>query len=154
MPRRKGWLTLLLEQRLRDGLPIAANSVRYIQNARYVKNGQHSFLAPNQERLRQWFHFRLEKFAKKHSLVRVLGPRGGLWTAVWVADPTAHGLDIELRHLGMTYGVGYYITDPEDFPARRGWQMWRIRRYQGQPYLCLKPRERRWYDPPWGYLVA
>jgi hypothetical protein len=142
---RKGWLTLLLEQRLRDGLPIAADPSRYLTR-RYRDN----------YRLRRYVRTKLDRLTKKHSLTRVMGPRGGYWTSVLVRDPAAHGEAIWLRWLGQTSASEYWVVDEATpiGPNRLYRTMWRIRHYRGQPYLCLKPRERRWYDPPWGYLVA
>ena len=133
-----GWLKKLLVERAEAGNYIAADPARYCI-AHKAKDKVSSGYAKT-----------IRAVAAAHNLTLVLGPRGGYWSAIYAPAAMIEASEsLQLRLLGQeTTSHGEWPWAP--YPAT----VWRIRRYRGQPYLCLKPRERRWYDPPWGYLVA
>lgn len=135
-----GWLKKLVTERAASGNYIAADPARYC-----IAHKAKGVVSKS-------YHQTIRKVANEYKLTLVLGPRGGYWSAIYAPTTMIEASEeLQLRHLGqeMISLGGVWPWDPS--PTR---PVWRIRKYRGQLYLCLKPRERRWYDPPWGYLVS
>lgn len=138
-----GWLKKLAESRFEAGLPVAADPGRYIHSHKH-RSGF----------LRMGYYRTLEKAAKKYEAVRIYGPRGGMWTAVYIRerDLPNHSELIQMRWFAVqVVNMGLELQWGEHHPVYR--PPIRVRTWHGIPFLCIRPRERRWYDPPRMYLV-
>lgn len=141
-----GWLKKLVESRFEAGLPVAADPCRYIRDHRQ-RGGT----------LRKSYYQTLEKAAKKHEAIRIMGPRGGMWTAIYVRerDLPNHTETIQMRYLATIVAQMGLQLHWGDWNGKLAYPMSpiRVRTWRGIPFLCIRPRERRWYDPPRMYLV-
>lgn len=142
------WFREMLRQRFREGLPVAASVLRYLPYSPPALFSRWGRVHASRQRM-------INETATEFGATLIYGPRGGMWSAVYVMPYTELTEELQLRALGEQVAPGHrrhnlVSFSPLNCHSQRNWY---IRHWRGKPFLCIRiPREKRWYDI-YGYLV-